>query len=102
MPKGELKRIDISDKPELIDLADEVRRTNEARVLQRGNEDVSMLLPVAPKEARRVPRGKPFTKDDPLWRLVGIAESDGPTDVAESKHRYLADAYADLHVPNNG
>jgi hypothetical protein len=102
MPKGELKRIDISDKPELIDLAEEVRRTNEGRVLQRDNEDVAVLLPLAPKQAKRVSRGKPFTKDDLLWRLVGIAESEGPTDGAENKHKYLADAYADPHVSHDG
>ena len=41
-------------------------------------------------------RGKVFTKEDPLWHLVGIGRS-GQTDVSENKHKYVAEAYADLH-----
>lgn len=38
------------------------------------------------------PLGKPFTFDDPLWDIVGIGRSEGPTDVARNKHKNLADA----------
>ena len=41
----------------------------------------------------RVKRGGVFTKEDPLWRLVGIGHSEGPSDVSENKHKYLAGAY---------
>ena len=43
--------------------------------------------------------GRPFTRDDALWNLVGIFESgpDDPTDVSENHDRYLAEAYADTH-----
>lgn len=41
---------------------------------------------------------KPFTLDDPLWGLVGIARSDGPGDVSANKHKYLADAYLESHT----
>jgi excisionase family DNA binding protein len=34
-----------------------------------------------------------FSHTDSLWRIVGIAESDGPGDVSDDKHKYLADAY---------
>jgi excisionase family DNA binding protein len=37
-------------------------------------------------------RGKPFTMDDALWKLVGLGASDGPNDVASNKHKYLAEA----------
>jgi excisionase family DNA binding protein len=37
--------------------------------------------------------GKPFTMDDPLWNMFGLGESDDPTEVAENKHEYLAEAY---------
>lgn len=37
------------------------------------------------------------SEDDPLWRIVGIGESTGPTDVSRRKHDYLAEAYEDLH-----
>ena len=39
---------------------------------------------------------RPVTADDPLWGIVGMID-DGPTDVSTNKHRYLADAYGDLH-----
>jgi excisionase family DNA binding protein len=60
--------------------------------------------PVAPKaqqasRASRGQRGRPLTYDDPIWDIVGIADSGpgGPTDVSENKDKYLAEAYADLH-----
>jgi hypothetical protein len=52
---------------------------------------------IGPEDLLRI--GKPFTFDDPLWNIVGMADSgpEGPTDVSRNKHKYLADAYADLH-----
>jgi excisionase family DNA binding protein len=42
--------------------------------------------------------GEPTSEDDPLWDIVGMIDSpDGPTDVSRNKHKYLAEAYADLH-----
>jgi excisionase family DNA binding protein len=51
------------------------------------------------RRAVRAHRPKAFTYDDPLWDVVGIADSgpDGPTDVSTNKDKYLAEAYADLH-----
>ena len=37
------------------------------------------------------------TKEHALWDIVGMAESEGQGDVSENKHKYLAEAYADLH-----
>src|SRR3954453_275507 len=57
------------------------------------------LSPIAPRANGKTATklGGVFTMDDSLWNLAGIADSgpDGPTDVSENKHRYLADA----HVP---
>lgn len=36
---------------------------------------------------------KPFTMDDPLWSVFGTGDSEDPTEVAENKYDYLADAY---------
>jgi len=38
----------------------------------------------------------PFTEDDPLFGIIGIGSSK-PTDVSANKHKYLAEAYEDLH-----
>ena len=87
----EPKRIDISSIPELLHIAQEVRRTNESAVLQQESEDVAMLSPIKPVAKRGV-RGKPTSADDPLWKLVGIGHS-GKGDISANKHKYLADAY---------
>lgn len=92
----ELKAIDISNMPELLRIVEEVRATHEPRVLKRDNEEVAILTPTRPAK-KRIPRGKPFTKDDPLWNLVGIGRS-GLGDVSENKHKYLAEAYLDYHT----
>jgi hypothetical protein len=85
------KRIDISRMPELLNLAQEVRSTNEPAVLQQDSEDVAMLTPIKPV-AKRTPKGKPTSADDPLWKLIGIGHS-GKGDISENKHKYLAEAY---------
>lgn len=87
----EPKRIDISSIPELLSIAQEVRSTNESRILQQDREDLAMLTPIEPV-ARRSVRGKPTSADDPLWKLIGIGHS-GKGDISENKHKYLADAY---------
>lgn len=89
----ELRRIDISDVPELLKIAEDVHATGEPCVLRRDSEDLAVLMP-AKRRAPRVPRGKPTTADDPLWNIVGIGSSQGPTDVSANKHKYLAEAYA--------
>jgi excisionase family DNA binding protein len=65
-------------------------------------EAVDQLIEeVVPKKARRaapVPRGKPFTMDDPLWKVVGIGRSGGKTNVAANKDEYIAAALmAEFH-----
>ncbi len=87
----ETKHIDVSSIPELLKLAQEVRRTNEPAVLQQEREDLAMLTPIKPVAKRSV-RGKPTSVDDPLWKLVGIGHS-GRGDISENKHKYLAEAY---------
>jgi hypothetical protein len=87
----ETKHIDVSSIPEVLKLAQEVRRTNEPAVLQQEREDLAMLTPIKPVAKRSV-RGKPTSADDPLWKLVGIGHS-GRGDISENKHKYLAEAY---------
>jgi hypothetical protein len=94
---------DVTNIPQLADLAEEVRRDRKSRALNRNGETVAVLAP-APAEpkhpgtegpARRASRrGKRFTMADPLWDIVGMATSGGPGDVSENKDKYLADAYA--------
>ena len=93
----QLKRVDISNIPELVRIAQEVRDSREPKLLQRDNEELAILMPMPPSVKRR-PKGRPTTANDPLWDIVGMAHSAGPGDVSENVDRYLAEAY--LH--NNG
>jgi hypothetical protein len=54
----ELKAIDVTHRPELLRLAEEVRRTNEPRLLRRDGEDLAVVAPVAPTPKRRRARAK--------------------------------------------
>ncbi len=58
------------------------------------SEDFERYLGVQEQQ----PVGGILTEDDPIFRLIGAFEAkDGPTDISENKHKYLAEAYADLH-----
>jgi hypothetical protein len=87
----EPKRIDISRITELLSIAHEVQSTNEPYVLREDSKDVALLTPIKPGRKRSA-RGKPVTKDDPLWNLIGIGHS-GRGDISANKHKYLAEAY---------
>ena len=88
----EPKRIDISSIPELLSIAQEVRRTNESRILQQDSEELALLSPVLPKKRAKT-QAKPVTSDDALFRLIGIGKSGIPGGVSGKKHEYLARAY---------
>ncbi len=88
--------IDITALPDLAPLVEEVRRTGQARVIRRADEDVALLTPLPAMRPARAKRA-PAPQDDSLWDLVGIGASDGPEDVAADKHDYLADAALARH-----
>ncbi|TAK35109.1 MAG: hypothetical protein EPO21_07290 [Chloroflexota bacterium] len=98
MPKG-LKHIDISQKGELLRIAEQVRSAKQPLVLSKGGEDVAVLRPL--KRAARKPhsKGRPTSADDPFWSIIGMAAGpdDGVTDVSGNKHKYLSDAYDSTH-----
>jgi hypothetical protein len=91
----ELRSIDISNTPDVLKLAEEVKRRNEPYLLQRDSEDIAVLMP-APKRKKLGTRVKPVTEDDPLFRSVGSGHS-GIGDISANKHRYVAEAYAPKH-----
>jgi len=88
----ELRRIDISRYPELVELAREVTSSDEPAVLQAGDEDLALMTP-RPNPKRRSLKGRPFTLDDPLFRLMGIGSSEVPGGVSGNKHEALARAH---------
>jgi len=58
----ELKYIDISNVPELLRIAEEVRITNQPSILRWDSEDVAVLMPITPSLKRRAKRE--ITKSD--------------------------------------
>ncbi len=56
-----------------------------------------LVTPVESKATKRKTvsiKGKPFTLQDSLWNIVGIAEGPEPHDVSENTDKYLAEAYS--------
>jgi hypothetical protein len=49
MPVERPPTIDITDSPELLRAAEEVRATHTARLLRRGDEDIALLVPIPRK-----------------------------------------------------
>jgi hypothetical protein len=86
--------LDVTDSTELLDLAEEVRRSGVGRLLKRGEHDLALLTPVTPAQLVRSRRPARSEKHDALLNIIGIGESAEPTDIARDEQEYLAEAYA--------
>jgi len=89
----DVQPIDITDSPEVLRLAEEVRRSGVSRVLMRGGEEVAVLVPLmrsGTAAKRRRPSGE---ARDAILNIIGIGESAEPTDIARHEREYLADAH---------
>ena len=88
----EPKRIDIGNLPELLSIAQQVRDTQEPCLLRWNNEDVALITPIR-HPVKKSTKGQPVTRDDALFRLIGIGRSGIPGSISGNKHKYLAQAY---------
>ena|SRR3990167_7785102 len=92
----DLKPLDITHTPEVLRLAEEVAKSGIPRILRRDNEDVAVISP-ATSNPDTIGQGKPTSKDDPLWEIIGIANAadfpNVPKDVSSNIDKYLAEAY---------
>jgi hypothetical protein len=82
--------IDVSSIPELVRILAE----QETVVLvRRGahHATVQAVREAKPAGTRRR-KGRPTSEADPLWKIVGMADSQGPGDVTENVDVYLANA----------
>jgi hypothetical protein len=96
MAKERLTYTDVSDAPELLRLAEEVLRTQRAQVLVKGDEELVTVSPAKPAKKISSKR-KPIPADDPIWNIIGLVSTEGPDDVGENKHKYLAEVhYAEI------
>ncbi len=70
--------IDISDVPDILRLAEEVRRIGEPRVLRGGGEDLAMVVPLP--RAKKSPLKKPTAVDYESFRHAAGSWADIDTD----------------------
>ena len=84
--------IDVEGRPDLARVANEVRTTQEPCVLQHNDEAIAVVIPAkAPR--KRQNHAKAVTREDALFRLIGIGESTVPGGVSSRKHERLAEIY---------
>ena len=70
---GAVKSVDVSDVPELLRIAEEVRASGQPQVLQRNGEDLAVLSPLrsadpAPARAQRDADFEVFLSAAGSWR----------------------------------
>ena len=87
----EPRPLDVTNSAELLDLAEEVRRSGAARILMRGNRELALLVPVVSPRDERLPQATDEGRDT-LLNIIGIGESSEPTDIAHREQDYLAEA----------
>ena len=85
--------IDITQYPELTHLIEEMQASQMPRPVKRGSEILAILMPAPSAPKKRSRRGRPLSRADALWQLVGSAQEAPPTD-ASKKYEYLAEAYS--------
>ena len=81
------RRIEITGSTNIMDVVDDVERTHEPTILQRGGRDAVVVSPISSLE------DKIFSGQDPLLNLIGADTSEGDADTSTNIHTYLADAY---------
>lgn len=69
---------------------DQVAAEGTGLLVERGGQ-VFEIVPRAKRGKRKTGILDPH---DSMRDIIGMAETSGPTDVSENKHKYLADAYA--------
>lgn len=89
----ELESLDVTNSPELLRLAQEVAETGVGRVLRTARGELAVLKPVPKSRRRSRSGGRPLTRDDALFSLIGIGASEAESDASERKHEVLARAY---------
>lgn len=81
--------IDVSQRPELLAFAREVKRSGRPCLLSGDGEDLARVSPAG--RARRGVKGKPTFAGDPFWRIVGMGRSGRSSDASEHVDEILAD-----------
>src|SRR4051794_28132536 len=89
---AERETIDISHNPDLLHLAEEVRRRNTSTVLRNGDEDVAVVMPVAAAAKRKTPRS-PFKQPSQADVDAFLSAAGGWKDLVDTE-RLKREIYA--------
>jgi hypothetical protein len=81
---SEYARIDISNVPDMLKLAEDVNRTRRPRILRRANEDIAVLMPMQ-HMTRRPTKHAPSAEDIAAFEAAAGGWKDVDVD------RFLAD-----------
>ena len=84
----EVKRVNVSSMPELLALAEEVRKTREPRLLKADDEDLALLVPIKARPKRKKTKAdyEAFLSSAGSWK--GIVDTDRfDADTYESRRR---------------
>ena len=84
----------IRDAPALFD---DMERDGQPVVVERAGK----LFTLRPPRTRRRKKTGVILPDDPMWGLVGLFSTEPNNDVADNKHRYIADAIASHGIPDH-
>lgn len=86
--------LDVSASPELLHLAEAVRRSGKPRVLRRGGETLAVIVPFPARGAVRLPQRVLTPRDIEAFHAAAGSWAD--VDV----ERFLSDVYTARDVPD--
>ena len=70
-----------------------LRCVRVGRLVRIPRDAVERFTELDEETARILREARPTSDDDPLWRIIGMFDGDGPTDVASNKYKYLVEDY---------
>ena len=91
----------MSSEPQHISFDEFVSHTREIlREIEKRGESILIengehFFALTPKKAENHNRGSHLSRSDGLFEIIGIGESEEPTDISMHKHDYIAQATLD-------
>jgi len=103
---AEYPYIDATNNPDALSrAAKEVAKSRRSQLVKIGDDEMVQVSPAEPvSKTRKSSRVKhqPIPADDPIFKIIGMVKTDGPTDVGRNKHKYLVETYyAEFHPPKD-
>ncbi len=95
----ETQRMDVSQLPDVLALAEQVKQTKTPRILVRADgEELARVTPANARPHRAT--GKRTAANDPIWDIIGMGSSiGGPSNVSEHVDEFLAECEVSQNRP---